>query len=676
MTVPSILEEIALLPEEKGIKALLRLDFVAVGGGAIKPSVGELLAAAGVSLLAHYGTTELGAIAPIFVPTPDYDWHYFRMRQDFGLTLEPMKPVHNEEQYYQLSGYPFGWGVIFTIQDQLLRNPLHPQTELKVLRRNDDLIVLATGEKVLPSVLEGALSNSGEVKTAIAFGEGQSELGIIVEPTIDLSEENQEHFIDSVWHIVQEVNSLMDGHARISSRNMILLSPREKTIPRSDKGSVMRKEAFKLFELEIVEAYQRLDEAEVQSSNIYSHHDRLEDSLKTLVQDGLNWKVPATDWTFNDDLFEMGMDSLQATHLRRLLVSSVPRWSLPSSIPVTEQIPKDFVYKYPSITKMAQVLNGDQGPGIRTEDREQQMRNWVDRYSLHPTPSLNSSLQGHVILLTGSTGSLGTQLLAYLACLPTVRRVICLNRLRKSGSRGSLNPYEQQMEANKAKGLAISDDSWQKVEILQSNLATHRLGLDDATYTRLCVEVSHVLHNAWPMDFKRKLPSFEPQFKTLVNLLELTTQIHRMRSGARPRLLFTSSIAVLGQYPFVTGVDRNIIPEVSIDSSRACNPFGYAEAKWVCEKIIEKTASVKNGDVEAAVVRIGQLTGSQSNGSWSKDEHLPALLKSSQALGQLPKVEGVRTNSQIPLSSRHHPTTCVTSSMLPMSCSRCANMCT
>jgi hypothetical protein len=40
MTVPTILEEIVANPEESYIKELVKLDFIAVGGGAIKPIVG------------------------------------------------------------------------------------------------------------------------------------------------------------------------------------------------------------------------------------------------------------------------------------------------------------------------------------------------------------------------------------------------------------------------------------------------------------------------------------------------------------------------------------------------------------------------------------------------------------------------------------------------------------
>ena len=73
MTVPSILEELYLLQDGSGIDVLRKLRFVAVGGAPMKSSVAEPLASAGVPLLNHWGVTEIGAIAPIFVPHSEYD---------------------------------------------------------------------------------------------------------------------------------------------------------------------------------------------------------------------------------------------------------------------------------------------------------------------------------------------------------------------------------------------------------------------------------------------------------------------------------------------------------------------------------------------------------------------------------------------------------------------------
>lgn len=150
MTVPSILEEISLLPDNKGLLALISLRFVAFGGGPVKSHVASRFAAAGVKLLNHYGATEIGPVAPIFEPTPEYDYHYFRVRKDMDLKMEPVKSSKNETQYYRLIARPFGWTGSLEVQDRLVENPNNPGTEFCAVGREDDMIILGTGEKVVP----------------------------------------------------------------------------------------------------------------------------------------------------------------------------------------------------------------------------------------------------------------------------------------------------------------------------------------------------------------------------------------------------------------------------------------------------------------------------------------------------------------------------------------------
>ena len=46
-------------------------------------------------------------------------------------------------------------------------------------------------------------------------------------------------------------------------------------------------------------------------------------------------------------------------------------------------------------------------------------------------------------------------------------------------------------------------------------------------------------------------------------------------------------------------------------------------------------------EIQAAYVRVGQMSGSKQTGFWNVDEHFPALVKSSQRIGKLPRLNGV-----------------------------------
>ena len=142
------------------------------------------------------------------------------------------------------------------------------------------------------------------------------------------------------------------------------------------------------------------------------------------------------------------------------------------------------------------------------------------------------------------------------------------------------------------------------------------------------------------MDFKRKLPSFKAQFQTIQNLVHLVRGARAIGHAVRPKLLFVSSIAVVGQYPLFT--KQTIVPEISMSDERFTNDIGYAKAKLVCEKILEKAAHNFGAEIDIAIVRVGQMSGSARSGHWNADEHVAALLKSSQAIGRLPNLQGVR----------------------------------
>ena len=617
MTVPSILEETVLLPNNEGPLALKHLRFVAFGGGLVKPNVGKQLVSAGVKLLNHYGATEIGPIAPICEPTPEYDYRYFRVRKDMDVKLEPMQSTEIEEQYYQIIARPFGWTTDLVVQDRLVGNPKNLGVEFSAVGRSDDMIIMATGEKVVPHILESILSEHELVRNALVFGEGRFELGVMIELATSLSLEELAGFKSRIWPMVTEANIKMDQHARILSKEGIIFLPFGMTFPRSDKGSIMRKDAYRLFDEEIAKTYENLENAATDDC-VPLNMDRLGESLKALIQTQLGWRIPENGWSLDDDLFELGMDSLQAVRLRRLLISSA------RSLSACTLVSSDFVYRNPSVAQIARALQG------KVAILEDGIEDLVNRYSL-----LDQDVHvGAVVLLTGSTGSLGSHVLAHLADLPSVTRIICLVR---SGQ--NTDPYDQQLKSTQAKGINIPKLAWSKIEVLQSNLAAPFLGLNDAAYARLEGNITHIIHSAWPMNFKWKLPSFKSQFQGLQNLLKLAKDAHQVHPMIRPRFLFVSSIATVGQYGSVHG--QCVVPEEPMNDINCTNPFGYGEAKFVCEKIVEKVAYNHRRELEAASIRVGQVAGSTNSGYWNTKEHFPAIVKASQEIGAFPVLDGV-----------------------------------
>lgn len=631
MSVPSILEDLLYLPQSEGISVLRTLDFVAVGGGPIKSSVGAALVDAGVKLLNHMGATEIGAIAPIFLPGPDYNWRYLLLRKDIGLRLED---PGDGSGLFKLIGRPFGWNQEFPVQDLLQCNPRAPDSQFKILGRADDLIVLATGEKVLPRMMEMTVANDCRVKEAIAFGDGRFNIGLVVEASIDLNvkdEGEMSAYVEEIWPSVQAGNEFTDNHGKITSKGMIVVTtPSHKQLARTDKGSLARKTIVQDFAEEIDAAYRK---AEIEG--IEAIPGSVEDKktwLKALVGDIIKISPDDPTWSDSDDFFELGMDSLQATILRRKILASI----IKSGCEFRELSP-DFIFKCPTINTLHALLSGnasDSG-GERAERMNEMVRKYVSNIRSLPAPTMAATA---IVLLTGSTGSLGSFLLAQLTALPQVSKVICLNRRANSPSSNDL--HSRQKTALSKGGITIPASSWEKITIHEADLKIPSFGLPDSDYDSLRA-VTHIIHNAWPMDFNRSLESFEPHFHATQNIVSLALSANESNPQNKPRILFTSSVAAVGRYPALTG--SALIPEEPMYDAQVTDHFGYPEAKWVCEQLIEEASRIHTGRIETASVRIGQLTGSESSGAWSPKEHFPSILKSSQTIGSLPDIKGVRT---------------------------------
>jgi nucleoside-diphosphate-sugar epimerase len=628
MTIPSILEEAK--NNSSLMQALMRLDFVAVGGGAIKPAIGELLVSNGVALLNHYGATEIGAIAPIFVPGDDYDWHYLRIRTDMGLEIKEVgEKDENGDHFYQLVGYPFGWDNPFVIQDLLRRRSGSSHIEVAILGRNDDLLVLSTGEKVLPNRLETVLSRQDGVKTAVVFGQNREEVGVLIEPEEPLHNADVVSFTERIWSVLQQENISLDRHARIASKSMILIKLSDRILPRSDKGSIMRRETYDLFAKEIEEVYATSGARETSSFALGHHPDEMISALRAMAQTCVqDRRLPVANWGESDDWFELGMDSLEATRFARMLSCVSNKESFPALL--SEKIQPSFIYQHPSFKALSDRLLASAHSEDPNSTSSHMMINQMLDLACKYAPVRT---EGRVILLTGATGHLGVHMLDQLSRNTDVLQIICLSR-----SYQGQDPMHRQSEANRACGVTLPESAWAKIRFVRSNqLHQPELGLPHEEYRRLVRTITHIIHTAWPMDFQRRLSSFVPQVQTIRNLVVLCEDCHsKQKNPSPPRLLFTSSVAVAAHCP-----DRTKLPESPIPDPSAAADLGYAQAKWVCERVLVEAAKTHGDVLHPIIVRLGQLTGSTGSGIWNSHEHFPAILKASQLIGSLPELDGV-----------------------------------
>jgi thioester reductase-like protein/acyl carrier protein/SAM-dependent methyltransferase len=292
----------------------------------------------------------------------------------------------------------------------------------------------------------------------------------------------------------------------------------------------------------------------------------------------------------------------------------------------------------PSSTKLS-----DQ-PARDLTTREAEAENYVTEYtSAWATPDLEEaskvrhakSIQNvheAVVLVTGATGSLGSHLVAAFAEHPDVKTVVCVNRRR-----GFSTVESRQTDAFSSRGISLSLAANSKLRILETDTSQSQLGMDASEYQWLVQNVTHIVHNAWPMSGTRPLPGFIPQFQTMRQLLDLERDAACFsQADGYVRCVgfqLVTSIGVVGH------AAPGRIPEERVPIS-AVLPTGYCEGKWVCERMLDETLHKYPDLFRPMVVRPGQIAGFTNSGVWNPVEHSAFMVKSAQSLRAWPDLDG------------------------------------
>ena len=272
--------------------------------------------------------------------------------------------------------------------------------------------------------------------------------------------------------------------------------------------------------------------------------------------------------------------------------------------------------------------------------RKKAVDDYVQKYTAGfsaPIPSSSPTAlsdNAKVVLVTGASGGLGGHLVDQIAQIPDVKTVVCLNREK------NVEPYLRQQKAMREKGIRSFDKIRPRLLVLQTDSSKPMFGLSSSEYEGLVTSVTHLIHNAWPMSAKRPLAGFESQFQVMRNLIDFACDIVSRRPECfKFSFQMVSSIGVVGHYGLGNGEKKTMVPEerVGIDSVL---PNGYGDAKWGCERMLDKTLHKHPDRFRTMAVRLGQIAGSKTSGYWNPMEHFGFVIKSSQTLNALPDVDG------------------------------------
>jgi hypothetical protein len=361
------------------------------------------------------------------------------------------------------------------MNDLYTRHPTKPNLWLYA-GRADDVIVLSNGEKLNSSTVESTLRQHPSVKGALVVGQSRFAPAAVVELQEDIAEsldtpEKKVAYLESeIWPFVVKANEAAEAHAQLSL-DRIILSQESKPFLRAAKGTMQRGVTVKLYSQEIDEIYTRSEEGQdmVDQPKIDVHQDleSLEAELRALIES----VVRITGLESGRDFFAMGMDSLHVMTLVRLLKNVLV--GIPHA-----KINSRLIYSNPSLASLATSLKSMVSGmnEVQASSREEEMLKVLD----HFTSQLSRQL---VVILTGSTGSLGSYLLHTFLSSPKASKVYCLNR--------TVDAEERQAKGNAEKGLVSTWDH--RVEFLHTDLNKPFLGLDEITYSKLTREASVII---------------------------------------------------------------------------------------------------------------------------------------------------------------------------------------
>ncbi|KAH8078749.1 acetyl-CoA synthetase-like protein [Cristinia sonorae] len=640
--VPMFVEEWARDPEVlnwlRGTKGIASKLF---GGGPMSPQAGNILTDNGVPVYTTYGIGECGGImTPLFPKFSARDWASF----EFTPNIKPHF-VHDEEtgnSHVYIVANPYHVpNVLDTIidgkpayntKDWLTPHPTKPGY-WRIVDRVDNQIIHSTGEKTNPGPLEIILSHDPHVQAAIMFGRGKFNAGVLVEPhaqyAFDPSDsEKLAAFRNTIWPSVEKMNEYAPQHSRIF-KEMILVASPSKPFEFTAKLSMKRQTILGKYEEEIEALYARVDattQAELAPPSSWD-----EDSTLAFVRTVVNkvLKKPAGD---SVDIFHQGCDSLQATWIRNSLIHALKETSKAD----VRSISSSFVYQHPTILALSSALSSLASSAssalptpLTSDAKVSEMLAMVEKYSssfpTHTPASGSTAPAKHTVLLTGSTGGLGASLLAKLVGSPDVVKVYAVNRESRDGKKTLV---ERQREVLNERGYDVGIVESPKVVFVEADLGKSEIGnvFTEGMFEEIRSSVTHVIHNAYRVDWNLSLTSFEPHIRALKNLISLSLS---SPCPTPPTLLFTSSIGVLrtpAAYPEGPIKETPVPPTSALEN-------GYAQSKWVCERLLEVASS--RTPLRSIVVRVGQITGSPS-GAWNTGEWFPSLVKSSVQLGALP----------------------------------------
>ena len=493
---PSILEEMS--KSSSALATLERLKVVVFGGGkraSLTSTVcsklangekGPLSQNAGDLIAKHtevrnmLGTTE-SASFPTLTHSPE-DWPYLK----FDPSLKGFQFRPRMEDLFELvlvrddstEKFTSTWNAFpdlseLATKDLYVRHP--SKSDLWLLKsRLDDILVLSNGEKVFRLPLEDGLRIAPIVSEVMVIGHSRFEVAALIELRGSAKTRPRKELMEELASYIEKANETMPGHGKLSEDRIMFTKP-VKPLLRTSKGSLMREAIVATYSGEIDELYSgsASDDLSFPPLMVDGDQGQVEKSISEAIQK----LTRLSDLSSQQDFFRAGINSLHVMRLVRWLKHQILVQKLPIS---ADSIDPGFIYSSPSITQLAVALMGFldkqvNGHVDKDDARRQAMGDILRRYT--------SDLPRSIVLLSGSTGSLGSYLLDAMLADDGIQRIYCLNR--------AVDGETKQTTVSSTQGLSV--DWKDKVRFVRADFSQANFGLNAQLYQELENEVTVII---------------------------------------------------------------------------------------------------------------------------------------------------------------------------------------
>ena len=473
------------------------------------------------------------------------------------------------------------------------------------------------------------MGSSTYIQDAVVVGNDRPHPALLLFLSEAAEELSQSVRDDRIWEVVGQANAKSPSHARIRQDMIQAFPPNQSTrLEKSSKGTVMRGRVTAEFVAEIEKLYAGPDN---DGSSTQLERQPLESIISTITEIVSTRTRMQNEVAPDANLYYEGVDSSACVQIRNKIRTKL-------SPAVASRLRANVVYENGTIKGLATFIQSlstsSSSPSAQQQTPQSQMRAMASQF-VEQQPQLLQDLKpsGHVVLLTGSTGFLGTHILNQLLSSPHVSNIILPVRLNPGPPHAptdtSAGLCRQRVEsALRAQNLPpLTRPSAPKMTFFPAILHQPLLGLSSAQELRtLASTLTHVIHAAWAVNFNLPLATFEPNLAGVVNLYNLAELARKQQRGREVRYAFCSSVASVanmegpvswdqgdgaGDGSLATGV--HTVPERVSDDPADASSFGYSQSKWVAERILADLGRDHSGSDASPTTKTSSSSSSSSS---------------------------------------------------------------